>query len=104
GVGQQPRARTMTGASARSVPPKAIARVPLAQARVYLRVTGDSRTRADVARFDYSLDGAEWSPIGNELHTEYLLTHFMGYRFALFHFGTQSTGGYVDFDFFHVSE
>ena len=50
------------------------------------------------------LDGVEWTPIGNTLQMEYLLTHFVGYRFALFNFGTQSAGGHVDFDAFEVDE
>jgi hypothetical protein len=32
----------------------------------------------------------------------YTLTHFMGYRFALFNYATKSTGGSVDFDYFRV--
>jgi hypothetical protein len=35
---------------------------------------------------------------------EYTLPHFMGYRFGLFHFATQTEGGHVDFDFFRVSD
>ena len=33
----------------------------------------------------------------------YTLPHFMGYRFALFNFATQTPGGAVDFDYFRVS-
>src|SRR5690606_34132157 len=90
--------------NASSGSPQVVESVPLDQERVYLRVTGDFLNRADKARFAYSLDGEEWTEIGNELKMEYLLSHFMGYRFALFNFGTSSTGGYVDFDFFDVSE
>jgi arabinoxylan arabinofuranohydrolase len=32
----------------------------------------------------------------------YTLPHFMGYRFALFHFATREPGGFVDFDAFHL--
>jgi hypothetical protein len=28
----------------------------------------------------------------------------MGYRFGLFNYATQNTGGYVDFDYFRISE
>lgn len=28
----------------------------------------------------------------------------MGYRFGLFNFSTTTQGGFVDFDFFHVSD
>ncbi len=34
----------------------------------------------------------------------YTLPHFMGYRFALFNFATKAPGGFVDFDFFHVTD
>ncbi|XHR97133.1 hypothetical protein ACFJIV_11050 [Mucilaginibacter sp. UC70_90] len=33
----------------------------------------------------------------------YTLPHFMGYRFGLFNYATRQSGGYVDFDFFHIS-
>ena len=35
---------------------------------------------------------------------KYDIPHFMGYRFALFNYATKNTGGYVDFDFFHVTD
>jgi len=34
----------------------------------------------------------------------YTLPHFMGYRFAQFHYATKSPGGSVDFDYFRVSD
>jgi xylan 1,4-beta-xylosidase len=80
-----------------------VARVPLDQNTVYLRVTGNFRNQADTATFAYSLDGNSWTSIGNTLRMSYELTHFMGYRFALFNFARQSSGGYADFDFFHVT-
>ncbi|MBN2812666.1 MAG: hypothetical protein JXQ80_01245, partial [Bacteroidales bacterium] len=43
--------------------------------------------------------------IGNELKMEYsLMEHFMGYRFGLFNYATTITGGYADFNFFHISD
>lgn len=81
-----------------------VARVPLDQNTVYLRAYGNFRNQADDATFAYSLDGNSWTPIGNTVQMSYELTHFMGYRFALFNFARQSSGGYADFDFFHVSE
>lgn len=32
------------------------------------------------------------------------LPHFMGYRFALFNYATETAGGFVDFDYFRVSD
>lgn len=80
-----------------------VARVPLDQNTVYLRAYGNFRNQADDATFAYSLDGNNWTAIGNTVQMSYELTHFMGYRFALFNFARQSSGGYADFDFFHVS-
>ena len=72
--------------------------------RVYLRVDFDYTQRKDQATFFYSLDGAAWTQIGNTLQMVYTMPHFMGYRFGLFNYATQTTGGYVDFDYFHVSD
>jgi beta-xylosidase len=81
-----------------------ISRVSVSQDRIYLRVTMDFRNQADDARFYYSLDGNNWVAIGNVLQMSYTIPHFMGYRFALFNYATQSAGGYADFDYFRVSE
>ena len=78
--------------------------VELEQERVYLKVDFDYTQRADDAYFYYSLDGNTWNQIGDKLDLEYTLPHFMGYRFGLFNYATKSTGGYVDFDYFHVED
>ncbi|MBN1763786.1 MAG: family 43 glycosylhydrolase [Sedimentisphaerales bacterium] len=82
--------------------PVEVASVPLDQERVHLKVTMDYRNRTDKAYFYYSLDNIEWQVIGNTLQMSYTLPHFMGYRFALFNYATESAGGFVDFDFFRV--
>ena len=71
--------------------------------KVYLKIDC-SFGYGDNANFFYSTDGNTWKKIGNQLNMSYDLTHFMGYRFGLFNFATQQTGGYVDFDFFRVSD
>lgn len=78
--------------------------LPLTQDTIYLQVNGDFTSLPGKATFAYSLDGAEWQPIGNTVTTVYELSHFMGYRFALFNYGTKSVGGYVDFNYFHIAE
>ncbi|WP_245706059.1 glycoside hydrolase 43 family protein [Catalinimonas alkaloidigena] len=78
--------------------------VPFDQKTVYLRAVCDFRDRRDVATFFYSLDGKTWTRIGNELHMEYTLPHFMGYRFGLFTYATQTPGGYADFDYFRITD
>ena len=81
-----------------------VAKVTINQDRVYLRIKMNFQNQADDATFYYSLDGSNWQSIGNTLQMSYTMPHFMGYRFALFNYGTQSIGGYVDFDYFRVSE
>ncbi len=84
--------------------PQEIARVGLFQDRVYFRIDMDFRNQTDQARFYYSLDGNTWTAIGNSLRMTYDLKHFMGYRFALFNYATESTGGYVEFDYYRLGQ
>ena len=84
--------------------PQEITRIGLYQDRVYFRIDMDFRNQTDQAKFYYSLDGNNWTAIGNTLRMTYDLKHFMGYRFALFNYATQSTGGYVDFDYYRLGQ
>lgn len=96
--------------------PVEVKRIPLDQDQIYFRIdcdfTGmnDEATNLwtlngkDEASFFYSLDGKVWNPIGNILKMKYDIPHFMGYRFGLFNYATKNTGGYVDFDFFHITD
>ena len=90
--------------SAQSGSPVEAQRVLLDQKTVFLRADCNFRNLADKARFFYSLDGKSWTAIGSELKMTYTLPHFMGYRFGLFNFATQTPGGFADFDFFRVRE
>lgn len=78
--------------------------VPLTQNTIYLKAECDFRDKIDTANFFYSLDGKSWKRIGSQLKMEYTLPHFIGYRFGLFNYATKITGGYADFDFFHISD
>jgi beta-xylosidase len=69
---------------------------------VHLKIECDFRNRADVARFYWSNDGKNWLEIGKPLKMRYTLPHFMGYRFALFYFAANNTGGHVDFDYYRI--
>ena len=84
--------------------PQEIIRIGLFQNRVYLKIDMDFRNQTDQAKFYYSLDGSNWTVIGSTLRMTYDLKHFMGYRFALFNFASQSVGGYVDFDYYRLAE
>lgn len=79
-----------------------VERVPLHQDVVHLRAQVDFRDQVDRATFSYSLDGEAWAPIGDTLQMRYTLAHFMGYRFALFAYSTETPGGTADFDYFRL--
>jgi beta-xylosidase len=95
--------------------PVEVKRIPLDQGQVYFRIDCDftgmndeavslyTLNGKDEAKFSYSLDGKVWNAIGNILKMKYDIPHFMGYRFGLFNYATKNTGGYVDFDFFHIT-
>jgi beta-xylosidase len=90
--------------NAQSGKPVEVESIPLTQKTAYLKAECDFRDRRDIAYFYYSLDGKTWKPIGNQLKMEYSMPHFMGYRYGLFNYSTKTPGGFVDFDFFHVSD
>jgi beta-xylosidase len=81
-----------------------VASSPLVGDSVFLRMKCDFRERKDIVQFSFSLDGKMWSDLGTPHRLRYDLDHFMGCRFGLFCFSTQSPGGFADFDFFRVSE
>ena len=89
--------------NATSGAPAEAARFPLIQTTVYLKADCDFRDRTDKAYFYYSLNGKTWTPIGSPLQMTYTLPHFMGYRFGLFNYAEKMAGGWVDVDFFHLS-
>jgi beta-xylosidase len=90
--------------SAQDDNPMQVESLPLKQEKVYLKAECDFREMKDVADFYYSLNGEEWIKIGSRLKMEYTLPHFMGYRFGLFNYATKTPGGYVDFDYFEISD
>ncbi|MGC8830554.1 MAG: glycoside hydrolase family 43 protein [Verrucomicrobiia bacterium] len=80
-----------------------VERIVLNQKTVFLKAECNFRNLKDVAAFSYSLNGQSWIKIGNILKMKYTIPHFMGYRFALFNYATKEPGGFVDFDFFRVT-
>ena len=79
-------------------------KIALKDAQVFLKAVCDYTEMKDQARFYYSLDGSTWNAIGEPLEMKYTLTHFMGYRFGLFNYATEHTGGTVDFDYLKISK
>ena len=78
--------------------------VPFRGKKIYFRASCDFRDRKDEAQFFYSLNGKQWTAIGEPLKMRYTLPHFMGYRFSLFTFATEEPGGYADFDWFRITD
>ncbi|WP_347158705.1 glycoside hydrolase family 43 protein [Pontibacter chitinilyticus] len=104
GVKYENGAKSIVMVNAESGNPVVAESVPLNQKKVYLKAEGDFHDRRDIATFYYSLDSKTWKKIGSQLHMEYTLPHFMGYRFGLFNYATKTAGGYVDFDYFHIGD
>ena len=104
GVKEVDGASSIVMTSAESNKPNELASIPLNQKTVYLRIDCDFKERTDKAYFYYSLNGKDWSAIGEPLHMVYDIPHFMGYRFGLFNFATQTAGGFVDFDYMRLSD
>ncbi|WP_078543287.1 glycoside hydrolase family 43 protein [Litchfieldia alkalitelluris] len=71
---------------------------------IYLKIHFNFEDSIDEAEFYYSMNGENWTQIGNILKMKYTLDHFMGYRIGLFNYATKKIGGYVDFDFFHYQK
>lgn len=84
--------------------PTEIESIPLTQDKVYLKAECNFKDKADSGSFFYSLDGKKWNKIGNAIKLPYTLPHFMGYRFGLFNYAAKNVGGFVDFDYFHISD
>lgn len=84
--------------------PEEVATIPLNQNTVFFKAACDFTNKKDTANFFYSLDGNNWTSLGTPLKMTYTLPHFMGYRFALFNYATKLTGGYADFDYFHIAD
>ncbi|WP_041344129.1 glycoside hydrolase family 43 protein [Runella slithyformis] len=104
GVRVEKGRKSIVMVSANTGKPIEIERIPLAKTTVYFKAECNFKNRADVAHFFYSLDGKAWTQIGEPLKMPYTIPHFMGYRFGLFNYATQTAGGYADFDYFRIED
>jgi beta-xylosidase len=104
GVKMEDNSKSIVMVGAETEEPVELENIPLEGNEVWLRIDCDYKNRADKAFFYFSLNGEEWTSIGEPLQMAYTLPHFMGYRFGLFNFATKTTGGYVDFDYFRISD
>lgn len=82
-----------------------VATYPLTRDVVYFKAEADFRDQVDRGWFYYSFDGEHWTQLGDTLQMVYSINnHFMGYRFALYNYATKELGGYVDFDYYRISD
>lgn len=102
GVKYEKGGKSVVMVNADSDDPVEVQRVPINQKTIFLKAECDFRDRTDKAKFFYSLDGETWQSIGNTLNMQYTLPHFIGYRFGLFNYATEKTGGFADFDYFRI--
>lgn len=72
-----------------------VAAAELSGGNVWLRVEADVRTNGGTARFSYSTDGQQFTSLGNVLNMNRDWQYFLGYRFGIFNYATQSLGGSV---------
>ena len=90
---------------------KAMESVALQQTKVWLRIDADFRPAEnggyagrDVAQFYYSIDGENWTKIGDDYRLLFdWQRFFMGAKFGIFCYATKKKGGYVDVDAFLYS-
>jgi uncharacterized repeat protein (TIGR02543 family) len=81
-----------------------VASAAVSGGRIWLRVAADIRPGGSrPGRFSYSTDGTTFTPIGNQFNMHNGWQFFMGYRFAVFNFATQSLGGSVSVSSFEVA-
>jgi beta-xylosidase len=73
------------------------ARASIEASRVLLRA--DCNFLTEKARFSYSVNGKDFTPVGGEFTMVFQLTTFQGVRYALFNYNLLGgEGGYADFD------
>lgn len=103
GVRQDNGERSIVMVRAQEDDAEVLATIPLKKKSVFFKIECDFRERTDKAYFFYSLDGTKWTRLGEPLQMRYTLPHFMGYRFGLFNWASEGTGGYADFDYYRIA-
>ncbi|WP_206784909.1 family 43 glycosylhydrolase [Amycolatopsis sp. MtRt-6] len=81
-----------------------VASAALSGSRVWLRANADIRPGTGrQARFSYSTDGVNFTPLGPAFTLNNAWQFFMGYRFAVFNHATQALGGSVTLQRFDLT-
>lgn len=80
------------------------ASVPIDGNKIWLRIDADVRTTPEggTARFYYSKDGKQFTALGSSFTMKREWNYFLGYRFGIFNYATQSLGGAVTVNSFEV--
>ncbi len=77
---------------------------PVSAEKIRLRATADIHPGSGrQGNFSYSIDGTNFTPIGNALTLNNDRQFFMGYRFAVFNFATTALGGSVTVESFDLA-
>lgn len=58
----------------------------------------------DKVHFSYSYDDVHYTPFGKEFNMQYSLRVFCGNRYSIFNYATKQLGGYIDVDWFRVTQ
>ena len=73
-----------------------VAGADISGTKIWLRVEADVRsTGGGTAKFSYSTDGSQFEALGNTLTMNKDWQYFLGYRFGIFNYATEATGGSV---------
>ncbi|WP_437608018.1 glycoside hydrolase 43 family protein [Sorangium sp. So ce834] len=83
-----------------------VARADVSGGKIWLRVEANVRSDGGggQARFSYSTDGARFTNLGDTLSMNKNWQFFLGYRFGIFNYATQSLGGSVNVASFEVTK
>jgi beta-xylosidase len=104
GVKINGRSKVIVMINASTGKPMEVQTTQLTQKTIYFKAECNFTDKKDIADFFYSLDGKIWNTVGTQLKMAYTIPQFIGYRFALFNYATKNTGGYADFDYFHIED
>lgn len=83
-----------------------VATANISGGKIWLRVDSDVRTTSGggTARFYYSTDGIQFTQLGGTFTMKRDWQYFLGYRFGIFNYATQSLGGSVRINSFDVTK
>ncbi|EJL68849.1 glycoside hydrolase family 43 protein [Chryseobacterium populi] len=80
-------------------------RILLNSDEIFLRIEADFNLGKDLANFSYSTDRKNWKVMAKDYKMIFdYRRFFMGSKFAIFNYATKNTGGFVDVDFFKITD